>query len=117
MDRFDKDGRALIESVLSLRSILNDVVQDPETGPIVIVLDALDECSGNEVREMLQNIERQCRKSQNAGRKLKYLLTSRPYEELMSKFRSHFDDSESIRIPGEDESETIGQEVNIVIKH
>lgn len=117
MDRFDKDGRALIESVLSLRSILNDVVQDPETGPIVIVLDALDECSGNEVREMLQNIERQCRKSQNAGRKLKYLLTSRPYEELMSKFRSYFDDSESIRIPGEDELETIGQEVNIVIKH
>lgn len=117
MDNYTKEGEGLIDSVLSLRAIFNRVVQDPTFGSLIIVLDALDECLASELPAMLENIEKQCHKSEEKKGKLKYILTSRPYEKILSTFRRFFDDSSNIRIPGEDESETISQEVNLVIKY
>ncbi|KAJ4379966.1 hypothetical protein N0V86_004272 [Didymella sp. IMI 355093] len=117
MDRFDIEGNSLISSTSSLWSILSDIVEDPGAGSIIIVLDALDECVGSELKDMIRNLEKQCRRSPASNGKLKCLMTTRPYEEILSAFRNHFDDSSRIRIPGEDESEAISQEVNLVIVH
>lgn len=103
MDRLGKEGKGLIDSVSSLWSVLKNTVHDPEAGPIIIVMDALDECIGSELGHMLHDVKQQCRKSQEDKGKLKYLLTSRRYKQILSMFRSLFDHSSSIRIPGEEE--------------
>ncbi|KAF3032017.1 hypothetical protein E8E11_001886 [Didymella keratinophila] len=117
MDYFAQEGKGLIDSVLSLRRIFNRVVQDPTAGSLIIVLDALDECLGPELPDMLQNVEKQCRKFEEREGKLKYILTSRPYEKILPTFRRFFGDSSHICIPGQDDSGTISQEVNLVIKY
>ena len=117
IEGFKKDGTGIINSTKSLWSILGRAVQDSQVGSVIIVLDALDECADSEVADLIRNIENQfC--SDHAGQsKLKYLLTSRPYEGIICKFTSLLKSFPYIRIPGEEESESIGIEVNHVIRH
>ncbi|KAJ3572376.1 hypothetical protein NPX13_g5069 [Xylaria arbuscula] len=115
--QFKIDGEGLINSTNSLWTILRNAVQDPEAGPIIIVLDALDECAEIELKDLVRNIERQFHGDQSSTGKLRYLLTSRPYEQILSNFRHLLNKFPYIRIPGEEESETISQEVNKVIKY
>ncbi|KAI1821303.1 hypothetical protein F4861DRAFT_475858 [Xylaria intraflava] len=116
-NQFDQDGQGLIDSAKSLWTVFRNAVQDPRAGPLIIVLDALDECDETEFEDLMRNLENQFYSNQSNHSRLKYLLTSRPYEQIVSKFRYLLDTFPHIRIPGEDKSETIGQEVNHVIKH
>ncbi|PSN59255.1 purine and uridine phosphorylase [Corynespora cassiicola Philippines] len=116
MKHFEREGPGLINSSNSLWAILGDAVKDSQAGSIIIVLDALDECAESEFENMMRNVESQMRGDQLGYRKLKYLLTSRPYEQIVSKFRGLLDAFPRIHIPGEEESETISQEVNRVIE-
>ncbi|KAF2732010.1 purine and uridine phosphorylase, partial [Polyplosphaeria fusca] len=116
MQQFEKDGSGLINSSRSLWAILGDAVKDPRVGPVIIVLDALDECAELEFENLMRNVEGQFRSNQPGYGKLKYLLTSRPYEQILCEFRSLLDAFPRIRIPGEEESERISQEVNHVIQ-
>ncbi|RYP78487.1 hypothetical protein DL771_000440 [Monosporascus sp. 5C6A] len=117
MKKFDKDGPGLINSTNSLWTILGNAVQDPQAGPVIMVLDALDECAESEFEDLMRNVESQFRSNQWGHGKLKYLLTSRPYEQVVSKFRRLLDAFPRIRVPGEEESEIISQEVNRVIHY
>ncbi|KAH7122792.1 nucleoside phosphorylase domain-containing protein [Dendryphion nanum] len=114
--QFAKDGPGLINSTKSLWTILQNAVQDPQAGPIIIVLDALDECAEVEFVDLIQNIEDQFRNSKGSSR-LKYLLTSRPYEQIVSKFKGLLATFPYVRIPGEEESKSISLEVSCVIQH
>jgi ankyrin repeat protein len=115
--QYDKDGAGLVKSTSSLWCVLEDAVQDANAGSVTIVLDALDECAESEVRDLLRHIETQVRNSGSNNAKLKLLMTSRPYEHVVSELYSLSKVFPRIRIPGEDESETISQEVNCVIRH
>ncbi|KAJ5513231.1 hypothetical protein N7463_002783 [Penicillium fimorum] len=117
MDEFRKNRRNLIKSTKALWTILENAVQDSQTGPVIIVLDALDECAESEFEDLVQNVQSQFRSGQSGRRVLKYLLTSRPYEQILSKFRGLLHVFPTIRIPGEEESESISQEVNHVIEY
>ncbi|XWW96063.1 hypothetical protein V2A60_004033 [Cordyceps javanica] len=86
-----ENGPGLINSTKSLWEILQKAVQDVQAGPVIIVLDALDECAQSEFADLMQKI--------------------------MSEFRGLLDSFSNIHIPGEQESETISQEVNRVITH
>ncbi|KAL3441722.1 hypothetical protein BJX65DRAFT_299543 [Aspergillus insuetus] len=114
MPEYTKNGEGLINSTESLWKVLRNAIGDPHSGPIIMVLDALDECSELEFPDLTQNVESQCR-----GRhgKLKYLLTCRPYESIVSRFGSLLHTFPKLRIPGEEESEAISYEVNHVITH
>ncbi|EED19184.1 hypothetical protein TSTA_025060 [Talaromyces stipitatus ATCC 10500] len=89
--QFSKDGPGLIDSNISLWMVLENAVE-------------------SEFEDLMRNVGGQFSSNQSSCGKLKYLLTSRPYEQVLSKFRrfSH------IRIPGEEESGSISQEVNLV---
>ncbi|KIW75774.1 hypothetical protein Z517_10517 [Fonsecaea pedrosoi CBS 271.37] len=65
-------GRA--QTPAGLRSILFDVINDPECGNLVCILDALNECS--EQAELLQVIRDLCTSKRRY--QLKLILTSRP---------------------------------------
>ncbi|KAF5660118.1 ankyrin repeat [Fusarium heterosporum] len=115
MPLFRTEGDGLINSTTSLWQILRNAISDPQAGSITVVLDALDECAESEFKDLMRNIDGQFRQGELGCGKLKYLLTCRPYDQLMSKFRGMLDRFPNIRIPGEEESETIAQEVNHVI--
>ncbi|KAL6406253.1 Ankyrin repeat domain-containing protein 50 [Ilyonectria robusta] len=117
MEEFRKDGKGLINSTKSLWTVLGKAVQDPQAGPVILVLDALDECAERDFENLVQNVESQFRSDQLGYRQMKYLLTSRPYEQIVSKFWRLLDAFPHIRIPGEEESATISKEVSNVIKY
>lgn len=118
MPQFYKNGERLIRSTKSLWTILENAVQDPQAGAVILVLDALDECGELEFTDLMRHIESQFRHSKLVYSKLRYLLTCRPYKQIISTFRGYlFEAFPDIRIPGEDKSEAISQEVNRVITH
>ena len=117
MRRYEKDGKELVNSTTSLWTILGDTVQDSQAGPVTIVLDALDECAESEFEDLMCNIESQLRGSQLSNSRLRYLLTSRPYAQIVAKFQGLLKSFPRIHVPGEEESEAISQEVNLVISY
>ncbi|KAL4787640.1 purine and uridine phosphorylase [Aspergillus varians] len=117
MPEYSNNGEGLISSTESLWKVLRNAVEDPQSGPIIMVLDALDECSGSEFPDLMRNVESQFRGDRLGQGKLRYLLTCRPYESIVSRFSSLYRTFSNIRIPGEEESETISYEVNHVITH
>ncbi|KAK5991264.1 Ankyrin repeat domain-containing protein 50 [Cladobotryum mycophilum] len=117
MTQFKRDGQGLVHSTNSLWEVLQNAINDPEAGPVIVVLDALDECAESELAGLMQNMQSQFRGDRLGPAKLKYLLTCRPYEQIVSKFHGLLDAFPNIRIPGEEESDTISQEVNRVITY
>ncbi|KAL7784054.1 purine and uridine phosphorylase [Trichoderma ceciliae] len=115
--QFHTDGQGLINSIESLWKILQAAIRDPKAGPIIIVFNALDKCAESEFAGLMRNIERQFHSDQSSDNKLKYLLICRPYEQITSQFHGLFESFPNIRIPGEEESDAISQEVNHVITH
>lgn len=112
------NGKGLINSTGSLWKILYSAITDTaNSGSTIIVLDALDECAESEFEDLVRNVKRQFSDNQIGNSRLKYLLTCRPYEQIMSKFRSLLSTFPNIRIPGEEESDTISSEVDRVITH
>jgi ankyrin repeat protein len=114
---FEKNGNKLINSTVSLWSILSNVLQDPEAGKVILVMDALDECLNPELNKLLCGLGRQYLDCTESGTKVKYIFTTRPYEQILLGFKRNFNDASTICIPGEEESDTISQEVNLVIQY
>ncbi|KAL6838127.1 hypothetical protein V8C40DRAFT_279665 [Trichoderma camerunense] len=117
MAKFRTDGNGLINSTESLWEVLRNVINDMQAGPIIIVLDALDECLESDFQNLIKHIEIQFSETHIAQGKLKCLLTCRPYEQIVSRFQCLRDHFPNIRIPGEEESDAISQEINCVITH
>uniref|UniRef100_A0A0B7KH92 NACHT domain-containing protein n=1 Tax=Bionectria ochroleuca TaxID=29856 RepID=A0A0B7KH92_BIOOC len=117
LELFRQNGKGLVDNNVSLWNILQAAAQDPRAGPIILVFDALDECSEQDFTELMKMIRKQLRDGKENQSKLKYLLTSRPYEQIVAEFRPLLDQFPLIRIPGEDDSEAIIKEVNLVISH
>ena len=83
----------------------------PEAGEIVCILDALDECEGQGKDTLIASLSSfYTTRSGFAGR-VKFIVTSRPYYDIEDRF-----DKLVIRLTGEDESEQIGKEIDLVIK-
>ncbi|KAI2638093.1 hypothetical protein GGS21DRAFT_455281 [Xylaria nigripes] len=114
--QYDRDGAGLINSTTSLWTVLLNAAKDARAGSVIVVLDALDECDESEFKDLIWYLESQFRSNESTPGRLKYLLTCRPYEQITSKFQHLSETFPYIRIPGEEESETISQEVNHVIK-
>lgn len=117
MQQYDKDGDNLTNSTKSLWTILEGATQDCQAGPVILVLDALDECAESEFEDLMRNIESQLSSNQSKRGSLRYLLTSRPYKQIADRFQDLQRSFPRIYIPGEEDSETISQEVNHVIEY
>jgi ankyrin repeat protein len=116
MPEYSNNGPDFVKITTSLWKILESVAQDPETGPVIFVLDALDECNESDFRDLIRMLKQLFHKDQRQLNETKFLLTSRPYEHIVSEFRELVDAFPYIHIPGEESSETISQEVNLVIE-
>lgn len=118
LKQFRIDGPNLIHSTTSLWKVWSNAVQDPRAGRVVVVLDALDECKEMEFSDLVRNLDQQFQHDRPlAQSRVKYLLISRPYDQIVSWFNSLLRKFPNIHVPGEESSGAIGQEVNCVIAH
>lgn len=83
---------------------------------IICVIDALDECKDTDRRHLISLLCKFCR-SKSAGvsqQPLKFLLTSRPYDNVQRWFSSLQHEIPEIRLRGEEENDSIAKEINLV---
>jgi hypothetical protein len=83
----------------------------------VCILDALDECDRRSREELINKIKDffcEPHHLSHSSSKLKFLITSRPYDDLEAYF-GKFLSTKYLRFDGDDESADIGREINLVI--
>lgn len=112
VDVYRAYGSKMSESLDILWSLLLDIVQHPEAGHIVCVLDALDECEASGRNRLISCLNTFTSVAVGRSSRLKFLVTSRPY----STIEENFDRELTIRLSGEDETELIRSEIDLVIE-
>jgi ankyrin repeat protein len=110
---YSTDGPNL--SFGTLWAILIKAVSDTNAGPVICVLDALDECETSTRKSLIKNISSFHCASKTTSSTLKFIVTSRPYHELDINFK--VDDLPSIHLEGNQMSEEIRGEIDLVISH
>ena len=116
LDQFDKDGQRLVESFRGLWDILMSVTASGNSGEVICVMDALDECQEDDRNKLIGAVT-DLYLSGNNNRKLKFFFTSRPYGHIRSGFRELEVQMPTIHLSGEDQVEVdkISREINLVI--
>ena len=110
---YSTDGPNL--SFGTLWAILIKAVSDTNAGPVICVLDALDECETSTRKSLIKNISSFHCASKTTSSTLKFIVTSRPYHELDIDFKVN--DLPSIHLEGNQMSEEIHGEIDLVISH
>ena len=113
----NENGPELMHIPEKLWEILQNASRDDEAGQVICVLDALDECDESHRETLTTLLKTHFHLNPSTRGKLKMLLTSRPYERVTSGFDELAELFPNMRIPGEDESPRIAEEINAVIKH
>ncbi|KAF5494939.1 Vegetative incompatibility protein HET-E-1 [Colletotrichum siamense] len=113
---FKNYGDTLRSNFHQLWKILVDCASHFKSREIVCVLDALDECSAQGRREILQALD-SVGKVYYSSLRLKFLITSRPYDDLEVSFDKIATAKSYIRFDGDDKSEEIHREIDLVIDH
>ncbi|KAL6233007.1 hypothetical protein BDW75DRAFT_232303 [Aspergillus navahoensis] len=80
---WERNGNKLLEETGELWRIFIAATSDPTSVNTVCVLDALDECHPNDQRQLIRRLEDFYHRtdSSTVGAWLKFLITSRPYDE------------------------------------
>ena len=119
LPRFKEHGDKLGGMFSELWNSMLETLSDPTTGEVVWVLDALDECSDFERTRLLECLteiysSKECQNNKNI--KLKILITSRQYHDIEVRFRRLEGMAGYIQLDGDEKSEEISQEINLVIE-
>jgi len=112
VDVYRVHGSKMSESLDLLWSLLLDIVQHPEAGQIVCVLDALDECEMSGRKRLIRHLNSFTSVAAEKNAQFKFLVTSRPYSTIEDNFNREL----TKRLSGEDETELIKSEINLVIE-
>lgn len=83
------------------------------------MFDALDERNDQEQSRLTECLEDFClrRRTSSSAFRVKFLITSRPYFEIRRGFDKVLEASNNIELAGNDESASIKEEIDLVIKH
>lgn len=119
-DMWTKNGKMITSNVDQLWHILMEAASDPDKGKITCVLDALDECRQNDrlyLIDLLSKFYTKPRSSEANNGWLKFLVTSRPYQDVRDQFHDITSSVPTIHLRGEDENKNIRKEIDLVIHH
>ncbi|KAI0547961.1 hypothetical protein F4679DRAFT_341114 [Xylaria curta] len=117
LHHYEKNGKALATRFFELWDILLACATSPNAGEIVCVLDALDECKGDERNIIINKLKDFFSETGQASQrtcKLKFLITSRPYDTIERSIGS-FLNSSCVRIDGDDHSAAVSEDIDRVI--
>ncbi|KUL83288.1 hypothetical protein ZTR_09137 [Talaromyces verruculosus] len=93
------------------------VKSDPEFEKTICVFDAFDECRVHDQKALIKKLgDFHNRATASHQNWLKFLVTSRPYDEIQDQFRPVTDCFPEIRLRGEEENDQIHKEINLVVK-
>lgn len=114
-----ENGDKVQQFFLTLWTILLGALSNPTAGCVILILDALDECEESSRNALLTKLNKfyleQANKP-NASTVVKILVTSRPYHNIELQFNDVLRSVSTIRVAGEDETDSIGREISLVIK-
>ncbi len=108
-------GETLAQNFSELWRILLKCARSPDAGEIVCILDALDECNEDGQQQLVSQLKDFFSKQDSIPSKLKFLVTSRPYYDLETYFAKFSAVATYMHFDGDDKSEQIGQDINLVI--
>ncbi|KAK1979878.1 hypothetical protein LZ30DRAFT_796894 [Colletotrichum cereale] len=105
------------KEVHELWCIFLSATMDGRADNITCVIDALDECCVEDRQKLICYLTDFHNQRTTSTRKtqLKFLATSRPYQDIESEFND-IPEPESIRLAGEDSNANISNEINLVIQ-
>ncbi|KAK4085087.1 uncharacterized protein Triagg1_77 [Trichoderma aggressivum f. europaeum] len=110
------NGKTLTEKMAELWQILIECAKF-SSADIICVLDALDECRRESAHDLLLMVEKSY--SQQGvllkPSRLKFLITSRPYDDLKWSFDKLLSIATYLHFDGDEKSHQIGEEINLVI--
>ncbi|KAJ5415092.1 hypothetical protein N7465_003787 [Penicillium sp. CMV-2018d] len=110
-------GENLAHNFSELWRLFIQCVDSPELGEVVCVLDALDECKSDSMRQFLRKLKEFYSKPRlpSATSKLKFLVTSRPYDSLEASFQDFPNTTAFLHFDGDDKSAEISNDIDLVI--
>ncbi|OQD98340.1 hypothetical protein PENSOL_c009G05651, partial [Penicillium solitum] len=110
-------GESLAHNFSELWRLFIQCVGSPELGEVICVLDALDECKSDSMRRFLGSLKEFYSNPQlpSATSKLKFLFTSRPYDNLEVSFQDFPDTTALLHFDGDDKSAEISKDIDLVI--
>ncbi|KAK3351860.1 hypothetical protein B0H65DRAFT_137399 [Neurospora tetraspora] len=117
LPRHKNYGEKLTQNFSELWRTLLECVRSSDTGEVVCILDALDECDKSSRKELINKLKDfyyQPHHLAHSSSKLKFLITSRPYDHLEANF-GNFPTTKYLRFDGDDKSADIGREIHLVI--
>ncbi|KAH8647874.1 hypothetical protein BX600DRAFT_484435 [Xylariales sp. PMI_506] len=108
-------GTKLTGNFSELWRLLVASAKSSDAEEIICVLDALDECDKNSREQLIDSLkDLYCQPRELQNLKLKFLITSRPYDDLEEYF-NRFTTTNYLRFDGDEKSADIGREINLVI--
>jgi nucleoside phosphorylase len=111
-------GGGLSQNYAELWRILSACAASPHAGEIICVLDALDECTEKDRAQIMDSlVDFYIRKAKSRSRstKLKFLITSRPYDSIEALFEQFSTATGYARIDADDKYVEINREIDLVI--
>jgi ankyrin repeat protein len=115
---FESNGPQLPHLFDPLWRILTSAAEDPAAGEIICIFDALDECEEQGRFKLIDALKDYYHKISDRGNNsaLKFLVTSRPYFDIERRFMGLTKSMPSIRLAGEEETESVRRDIDLVIR-
>ncbi|PLB39063.1 uncharacterized protein BDW47DRAFT_116956 [Aspergillus candidus] len=117
---WEKNGHKLQDEVGELWSILLAATSHPTSPNTICVLDALDECHLNDRKRLIQELKAFYTSGQGGSSNqppcLKFIVTSRPYADIISGFRDITRLCRHIHLSGEERNALIHKEIDLVVR-
>jgi ankyrin repeat protein len=112
---YENFGETLTKSFSKLWDIFLQCSSTSNCGEIICLIDALDECQGESRKMLIDGLTGLYRDSSKQPSRLRFLVTSRPYDAIEFPFRQLSNTATYLRFDGDDKSAEIGHEINLVI--
>ncbi|KAJ5827865.1 hypothetical protein N7447_004628 [Penicillium robsamsonii] len=115
---WEKNGEKLRQEVNELWRILIAATSADISCKTICIFDALDECRETDQRRLIDKLQAFHRGLSSLTEKtyLKFLVTSRPYDDIQDHFRVITDSFPHIHIKGEEQNDQIHEEIDLVVR-
>ncbi|KAE8168021.1 hypothetical protein BDV40DRAFT_295143 [Aspergillus tamarii] len=117
LNKLETDGDKLVQSFSELWHILVSASASSKAAEIICILDALDECQDGDRNQLISAV-REFYSGRHKRSKLKFLITSRPYDHIRRGFWELEKQLPTIHLSGDSEEEVkdISHEIGLVIE-
>jgi ankyrin repeat protein len=97
--------------------IFMEATSDPACGNTICLFDGLDECREQDQIRLVKKLHLfQNQRSMGKENWLKFLVTSRPYDDIQDRFEPITRSFPQIHLRGEEENDRIREEINLVVR-